>query len=79
MSLGVEKLFSFDCLHINEFRAIHMNTHSDAHEYSLEQEQLPKFLNFGGEYQFAFEFAYLAYFYLPKRRLISILTVWDRS
>ena len=60
MSLGVEKLFPSDCLNINEFRAIHMNTHSDAHEYSLEQELLPKFHNFGGEYQFAIEFACLA-------------------
>ena len=27
-----------DCLNINEFRAIRINTHFDAHEYSLEQE-----------------------------------------
>ena len=67
MPLGVEKLLlPSDCLNINEFRAIHMNTHSDAHEYSLEQELLPKFHNFGGENQFAFEFACLAYLYLPK-------------
>ena len=66
MSLGVEWLLPFNCLNINEFRVIHMNTHSDAHEYSLEQELLPKFYNFGGEYQFAIEFACLAYFYLPK-------------
>ena len=25
-----------------EYRAIHINTHSDAHEYSLEQELWPK-------------------------------------
>ena len=43
-----------------------MNTHSNAHEYSLEQELLPKFHNFGGEYQFAIELACLAYLYLPK-------------
>ena len=43
-----------------------MNTHSDAHEYSLAQELLPKFHNFGGEYQFAIEFACLAYLYLHK-------------
>ena len=57
MSLGVEKLLPSDCLNINEFRTIHVNTHIDAHEYSLEQELLPKFHNFGGEYQFAIEFA----------------------
>ena len=34
MSLGVEKLLPSDCLTINEYRAIHMNTNSDAHEYS---------------------------------------------
>ena len=66
MSLGVEKLLPFDCLSINEFRAIHINTHSDAHEYSLEQELLPQFHNFVGKYQFAIEFACLANFYLPK-------------
>ena len=65
MSLDVEKLLPSDCLNINEFRAIHINTHSDAHEYSLEQELLPKFHNFGGEYQFAIEFACLADLYLP--------------
>ena len=37
MSLGVEMLLPSDCLNINEFRAIHMNTHSNAHGYSLEQ------------------------------------------
>ena len=31
---GVEKLLPSDCLNINKFRAIHMNSHSDAHEYS---------------------------------------------
>ena len=66
MSLGVEKLLPFDCLNINGFRAIHMNTHSDAQEYSLEQELLPKFYNFGWECQFVIEFARLANFYLPK-------------
>ena len=35
---GVEKLLPSDCLDINKFRAIHTNTHSDAHDYSLEQE-----------------------------------------
>ena len=65
MSLDVEKLLPSDCLNIKEFRAIHINTHSDAHEYSLEQELLPKFHNFGGEYQFAIEFACLADLYLP--------------
>ena len=55
MSLGVEKLLPSDCLYINEFRAIHMNTHSDAYGYSL----LPKF-------QFPIEFACLAYLYLHK-------------
>ena len=48
MSLGVEKLFPSGCLNINEFQAVHVNTHSDAHEYSLGQELLPKFSNFGG-------------------------------
>ena len=43
MSLVVEMLLPSDCLNINEFRAIHMNTHSDAYEYSLEQELLPIF------------------------------------
>ena len=55
MSLGVEKLLPCDCLNINEFRAIHINAHSDAHEYSLEQEFLPRFHNFGGEYHFAID------------------------
>ena len=66
MSLGVEKLLPSGCLNINEFRVINVNTHSDAHEYSLEQELLPKFHNFDGEYQFAIEFACLAYLNLPK-------------
>ena len=35
MSLGVEKLLPSDSLNINEFRAIHVNTHSDAHGYTL--------------------------------------------
>ena len=43
MSLGVEMLLPSDCPNINEFRAIHMTTHSDAHGYSLEQELLLKF------------------------------------
>ena len=34
MSLDVEKLLSSDYLNINEFQAIHMNTLSDADEYS---------------------------------------------
>ena len=39
MSLGVEKLLPSDGLkYINEFRAIHINTRSNAHEYSLDQE-----------------------------------------
>ena len=66
MSLGVEKLFPSGCLNINEFQAIHVNTHSNAHEYSFEQELLPKFSNFGGGYQFTIEFACLAYLNLPK-------------
>ena len=66
MSLGVEKLLPSDCLNINEFTAIHVNTHSDAHEYSLEQELLPEFHNSGGKYQFAIEFACLVYLYLPR-------------
>ena len=49
MSLGVETLLPSDYLNINEFLAIHTNTHSDAHEYSKEQELLPKFHNLGGE------------------------------
>ena len=49
MPLGAEKLLPSDCLNINEFWAIHINTHSDAHENSLEQELLPKFHNFGGD------------------------------
>ena len=68
--MGVEKSLPSDCLNINEFLAIHVNTHSDAHDYSLEQELLPKFHNFGGEYQFAFEFAYFAYIQLPKEAFI---------
>ena len=66
MSFGVEKLLPSVCLNINEFRAIHIHTHSDAHEYSLEQESLPKFHNFGGEYHSAIDFACSAYLYLPK-------------
>ena len=69
MSLGVEKLLPSDCLNINEFRVIHANTHSDAHEYSLEQDLLPKFHDFGGEYQFAIAYACLAYLYLPEKAL----------
>ena len=57
MSLGVEKLLPSDCLNINEFQAIHSITH----DYSLEQELLPKFHNFGGEYQFSIEFTCVAY------------------
>ena len=60
MSLGVEMLLPSDCPNINDFRAIHMNTHSDAHGYSLEQELLPKFQNFGREYQLAINFDCLA-------------------
>ena len=69
MSLGVEKLFSSDCLNVIKFQLIHTNTHSDAHGYSLKQELLPKFHNFDGEYQFAIEFACLtlAYLYLPEK------------
>ena len=67
MSLGVEKLLPSDCLNINDFRAIHMNTHRDAHGYSLEQELLPKCHNFGWEYQIDIEFSCLAYLYLPKK------------
>ena len=33
MSLGVEKSLPSDCLNVNEFRAIHMNTHSSEHVY----------------------------------------------
>ena len=36
MSSGVEKLLPFDCLNIYEFLAMHMNIHTDAHEYKLE-------------------------------------------
>ena len=61
MSLGLEKLLPCDCLNTNEFWAIHIKTHSAAHEYLLEQELLPKFHNFGGEYHFAIDFACLAY------------------
>ena len=50
MALGVEKLLPSDCLNINDFRAIHVNINSDEHEYSLEQELLPEFHNFGGEF-----------------------------
>ena len=50
MSLAVEKLLPSDCLNINEFRAILINTHSDEHGYSLELELLPKFHNISGEY-----------------------------
>ena len=48
MSFGVDKLLPVDCLNINKFWAI--------------QELLPKFHNFGGEYQFAFKFSCLTYF-----------------
>ena len=67
MSLGAKKLLPSNCLNIIEFRAIHTNTHSNAHAYSLEKELLPKFHKFGGEYQFAIEFACLAYLYLPEK------------
>ena len=77
--MGVENLLPFDWLNINEYWAIHMNTHSNAHEYSLEHEFLPKFHNFGGEYQFAIEFACLAHFYLTKEAFNQHSTVWDRS
>ena len=78
MSLGVEIVLPSDCLNINEFRAIHMHTkctHSDAHVCSLEQELLPKFHNFGGEYLFAIEFACLVCLFCIRWHLISILTV----
>ena len=35
-SSGVEKSLPFNCIHINEFRAIHMNIYSDANKYSIE-------------------------------------------
>ena len=58
MSLGVGKLFPSDCLNINEFREIHINTHSNANKYSLEQRLSPKFHDLGGEYQLAIDFAF---------------------
>ena len=64
MSLGVEKLLPSDCLNINEFRAIHTNTHSDVHEYSLEQEFCLNFIISTREFQFTIEFACLAHLYL---------------
>ena len=67
MSLGVKKLLPSDCLNINEFWAIHTNTHSDAHEYSLEQEFCLNFIISTGEYQFTIKFACLAYLYLPEK------------
>ena len=39
----VEMLLPSDCININEFRAIHMNTHSDAHRYSLEKSYCTNF------------------------------------
>ena len=47
----VEILLPSDCLNINEFRAIHvcMNTHSDAHGYSLEHSYC---LNFNSKNNF---------------------------
>ena len=42
MSLGVEMLLPSDCLNINGFRAIHMNTHSDATWIFIRTELLPK-------------------------------------
>ena len=69
MSLGFKNLLPSDCLNITEFWEMHVNTHSDAHEYSFEQELLHKFHNFGGEYQFAFKFACLTYLQLPKEAL----------
>ena len=41
---GCRDVMPSDCPNTNGFRAIHMNTHSDAHGYSLEQELLPKFI-----------------------------------
>ena len=41
MSLGVEMLLPSDCLNINGFRAIHMNTHSDATWIFIRTELLP--------------------------------------
>ena len=66
MPLGVWMLLSSDSLNINKFLAIHMNTHSDALGYSLEQELLSKFHNFGGKYQLPIEFACLAYLKLHR-------------
>ena len=58
VSSGVDKLLPFDYLKINKFGAIHMNSRSDAHEYSPECQLLPLFpRNFGGGYQFFIEFA----------------------
>ena len=67
MSLGVETLFPSDCLNINEFRAIHMNTHSDAHGFSLEQSNC---LNFNSISNLLVKHTFICI----KWRLISILT-----
>ena len=32
--IGCREVTAADCLNINEFRAIHINTQSSAHEYS---------------------------------------------
>ena len=52
-----------------------MNTHTDAHGYSLEQELLPKFHNFGEEYHFAIDFACLAYPLPPIHHLNGINSI----
>ena len=57
MPLGVKVLLLSVCLNITKFRVIHMHTYSDTHKYSLEQELLPKFHNFDGEYQLAIKLA----------------------
>ena len=70
MSLGVRKLLPSDCLNINEFQAIHMNTHSDAHEYSLEH-----IIIWAGTINSLSNLLVYHTFICLKRRLISIL-IW---
>ena len=37
MSMGVEKVLPFDSHTINEFGAMHMDIHSDTHEYFIRR------------------------------------------
>ena len=78
--IGCREYLPSYCLNINEFRAIHINTHSDAHEYSLEQELLPKGLGSRrGEIGSAIEmhtdlkYVYMVYFIEKNRNFICLV------